>query len=52
MFGMLLLDPEPVLLILTTTRIQGRFYQTRAEAACLLGPVVPWLVCATDDLGI
>ena len=48
---MLLLDPEPVLFILTTTRIAGLFYQTGTEAARLLGPVVPWLVRATDDLG-
>ena len=51
-FGMLRLDPEPVVLILTTTQIQGRFYRTTTEAARLLGSVVPWLVRAsTDDLG-
>ena len=44
-------DPETVLILLTTTRIPGRFYRAGTEAARLLGPVVPWLVRATDDLG-
>ena len=38
------IDPEPVLSILTTTRIPGRFYLTGTETARLLGPMVLWLV--------
>ena len=40
MFGMLLLDPETVLILLTTTRTQGRFYLT----GTVVGP------CSVDDL--
>ena len=49
LFGMLRLDPETVPILLTTTRIPGRFYQTGTEAARLLGPVVQWLVRASED---
>ena len=39
-FGMLRLDPETVLILLTTTRIPGRFYRT----GTVVGP------CSVEDL--
>ena len=39
-FGMLRLDPETVLILLTTTRIPGQFYRT----GTVVGP------CSVDDL--